>query len=97
MDRYLIRMNECLESVKIIEQILIYFSNLDYRVFSINKSIYIYYFDIQFMIIYFDLSLITLPKIKNYIRQEAPKGELGIKILIHNSNNVSRLKIRSAD
>jgi len=38
-----------------------------------------------------------LPKGQRYVRQEAPKGELGLYIVSDNTNNPYRVKIRSPD
>ena len=39
----------------------------------------------------------TLPKGDIYVRQEAPKGELGLSLVSDNTNAPYRIKIRSPD
>ena len=39
----------------------------------------------------------TLPMGNRYVRQESPKGELGLQIVSDNTNNPYRVKIRSPD
>ena len=39
----------------------------------------------------------TLPMGNRYVRQESPKGELGLQIVNDNTNNPYRVKIRAPD
>lgn len=111
IDRQLIRMNECLESVKIIFQciksikvFLIFQNYKKIRGYFHNQKVktpdkYEFKTNMESMIHYFKLVTEgqTLPKGETYVTQEAPKGELGLYIVSDNTNNPYRLKLRSPD
>ena len=89
LDRYLIRMNESLESVKIIQQLFLSFST-DCIPCIVSSAV------MESMIEGFRF-ITNLMLGETYLRQEAPKGELGLYIVSDNRNKVYRLKIRSPD
>lgn len=111
LDRYLVRLNECLESARIIQQCMKSLkvftvlhnyretiSNLhDRKVGTPDK--YEFGTNMESMIHYFKLVTegCTLPKGRTYVRQEAPKGELGLYIVSDNANKPHRVKTRSPD
>jgi len=82
LDRYLIRMNECLESCKAIQQCIKALSIAlpstqhfpAFRSPLTNMEALIHYFKLV-------TEGYTLPKGQTYVRQEAPKGELGLLIV----------------
>jgi NADH:ubiquinone oxidoreductase subunit D len=43
------------------------------------------------------ISVLLLPHQQAYLRQEAPKGELGLFMILNNIYNCYRVKIRSPD
>jgi len=88
-------MNECLESVKIIQQITYNFVNpmlINARVMCSFKNNAIEGMILSFIFIF------LLVEISCFVRCEAPKGELGL-FIVSSSNiiNVYRVKIRSPD
>jgi len=94
LDRYLIRMNESLESCKAIQQCIKAligqsFMNWGSKLRDLMEAL-IHSFK-------FVTEGYTLPKGQTYVRQEAPKGELGLLIVSDNTNKVYRVKIRSPD
>lgn len=89
LDRYLIRMNECLESVKIIQQLMIHIK----LECTISNSVIN---TIEGMIFLF-ICYFLLNERMVYVRSEAPKGENGLFIVSSNIINVYRVKIRSPD
>ena len=92
LDRQLIRVNESLECIKIISQLfqqLNLFVN-SYHHISLNKFI------MESMIVQFRFIFILVHGF-TYLRQEAPKGELGLYIVTDNRNKIYRIKIRSPD
>ena len=111
IDRQLIRMNEFLDSVKIIfkciksiKVFLIFQKYKKIRAYIHNQKVktpdkYEFKTNMESMIHYFKLVTEgqTLPKGETYVTQEAPKGELGLYIVSDNTNNPYRLKLRSPD
>lgn len=91
-------MNESLESIKLIQQL--------FPIISINTSLckliisgILHNCDnliMESMIYSFINNYISL-KLFLYVRQEGPKGELGVIISTNNINKLYRLKIRSPD
>nr|YP_009522588.1 NAD(P)H-quinone oxidoreductase subunit H [Dumortiera hirsuta]AXQ02614.1 NAD(P)H-quinone oxidoreductase subunit H [Dumortiera hirsuta] len=97
--RYLVRIGEMKESVKIIQQALKAipggpFENLEARRLSQGKNSEWNLFEYQF-ISKKPSPTFKLPKQEHYIRVEAPKGELGIFLIGDDSVFPWRLKIRS--
>nr|QWW93158.1 NADH-plastoquinone oxidoreductase subunit 7 [Fossombronia mylioides] len=97
--RYLVRMGEMKESVKIIQQALKAipggpFENLEARRLSQGKNSEWNLFEYQF-ISKKPSPTFKLPKQEHYVRVEAPKGELGIFLIGDNSVFPWRFKIRS--
>ena len=98
LDRYLIRVNETFTSIKIIQQLFHYVKHL----FSYDpNSIVMASFSLpcivmESMIDIFRFIFIAIHGF-TYIRQEAPKGELGLYIVSSNRNKIYRIKIRSPD
>ena len=97
LDRQLIRINECLQSIKIIQQV---FNQLKCYLFKAGDSYYLNYFHCYYvmesMIKLFKFIFIILYGFTQ-VRQEAPKGELGLYIVTDNRNKIYRMKIRSPD
>ena len=95
MDRQLIRMNESLESVKMISESIKRFRISKRRTSSLQNLLIT---KMEGMIHYFKLVTegYTFGFGETYLRQEAPKGELGSQIL-PGVINPSRVKIRSPD
>ncbi len=95
LDRYLIRMNECLESIKAIQQCIkaLISGGLQIRKFG-DLCLYM-----EALINYFKFVSqgYTLPKWKTFLRQESAKGELGLLIVSDYTNKPYRVKIRSPD
>ena len=93
MDRYLIRMNESLESVKTISAVIKRCERWNLRTMQ-NLAVT----NMESMIHYFKLVSegYTFYTTETQIRQEAPKGELGCQVL-SGIIKPSRVKIRSAD
>ena len=92
LERYLIRMNECLESVKIIQQLNNEQSPSPHHCNLIRNNL------MELMIHRFIFGLShNIVHGQTYLRQEAPKGELGFYIVSDNTNKVYRVKIRSPD
>nr|QYB18666.1 NAD(P)H-quinone oxidoreductase subunit H [Conocephalum conicum]QYB18753.1 NAD(P)H-quinone oxidoreductase subunit H [Conocephalum conicum] len=97
--RYLVRIGEMKESVKIIQQALKAipggpFENLEARRLSQGKNSEWNLFEYQF-ISKKPSPTFKLPKQEHYVRVEAPKGELGIFLIGDDSVFPWRLKIRS--
>nr|QYB18490.1 NADH dehydrogenase subunit 7 [Conocephalum salebrosum]QYB18578.1 NADH dehydrogenase subunit 7 [Conocephalum salebrosum] len=97
--RYLVRIGEMKESVKIIQQALKAipggpFENLEARRLSQGKNSEWNFFEYQF-ISKKPSPTFKLPKQEHYVRVEAPKGELGIFLIGDDSVFPWRLKIRS--
>ena len=92
LDRQLIRVNESLECIKIISQLFQQFNlySLHFHHISLNKFI------MESMIVQFRFIFILVHGF-TYLRQEAPKGELGLYIVTDNRNKIYRIKIRSPD
>ena len=92
LDRYLIRVNESLECIKIISQLFQQFNiyKKEFHHISLNKFI------MESMIVQFRFIFILVHGF-TYLRQEAPKGELGLYIVTDNRNKIYRIKIRSPD
>ena len=86
-------MNECLESVKIIQQVFHYKSTI---FSSIIDAFRVDYLTIEGMIHRYIFIFLFVMKLI-YVRQEAPKGELGLFIVSDNLFYVYRVKIRSPD
>ena len=89
-------MNECLESVKIIQQvcnIINLFIKTDWVLIPVKN----FFNAIEGMILSF-IFIFLLVKDSCFVRSEAPKGELGL-FIVSSSNiiNVYRVKIRSPD
>ena len=95
MDRQLSRMNESLESVKTISQCIKRFGTWKRRSTSLQNLVIT---KMESMIHYFKLVSegYTFRFGETYLRQEAPKGELGSQVL-SGIINPSRVKIRSPD
>ena len=95
MDRQLIRMNESLESVKTISESIKTFGIWKRRSLSLQNLVIT---KMEGMIHYFKLVAegYSFRFGETYLRQEAPKGELGSQIL-PTLINPSRVKIRSPD
>ena len=83
-------MNESLESIKLIQQLFI---------LLVLVAIMLSNYDNLIMesIIYSFINNYLLLKLFVYVRQEGPKGELGLIICTNNINKLYRLKIRSPD
>jgi NADH-quinone oxidoreductase subunit D len=101
LDRYLIRVNETFTSIKIIQQLFHYvkFSYYHSRHHNINlvmASFSLPCIVMESMIDIFRFIFIAIHGF-TYIRQEAPKGELGLYIVSSNRNKIYRIKIRSPD
>ncbi|BDD77316.1 NADH dehydrogenase subunit 7 (chloroplast) [Marchantia polymorpha subsp. ruderalis] len=97
--RYLVRIGEMKESVKIIQQALKAipggpFENLEARRLNQGKNSEWNLFEYQF-ISKKPSPTFKLPKQEHYVRVEAPKGELGIFLIGDDSVFPWRLKIRS--
>ena len=95
MDRQLIRMNESLESVKTISEVILTLG----RWVGLSSSLQnLLITNMESMIHYFKLVTegYTFGCSETYLRQEAPKGELGCQVL-SGIINPSRVKIRSPD
>nr|YP_009922718.1 NADH-plastoquinone oxidoreductase subunit 7 [Wiesnerella denudata]QNA49831.1 NADH-plastoquinone oxidoreductase subunit 7 [Wiesnerella denudata] len=97
--RYLVRIGEMKESVKIIQQALKAipggpFENLEARRLSQGKNSEWNLFEYQF-ISKKPSPTFKLPKQEHYVRIEAPKGELGLFLIGDDSVFPWRLKIRS--
>nr|YP_009642854.1 NADH dehydrogenase subunit 7 [Reboulia hemisphaerica]QCP68433.1 NADH dehydrogenase subunit 7 [Reboulia hemisphaerica] len=97
--RYLVRIGEMKESVKIIQQALKAipggpFENLEARRLSQGKNSEWNLFEYQF-ISKKPSPTFKLPKQEHYVRVEAPKGELGIFLIGDDSVFPWRFKIRS--
>lgn len=102
-DRYLIRLHEIFESLKIINQ------SIEYLNFSLPNEIRVQdnkltppkraymKFSMESLIHHFKLFSegYSLPKEENYIAVEAPKGEFGAYLLSDGSNLPYRCKIKS--
>ena len=94
-------LSKCLESCKAIQQsmsfLLLSYKYLpDWKVKTPKDQ---QTWKISALIHYFKLVTegYTLPKGQTYVRQEAPKGELGLLIVSDNTNKAYRVKIRSPD
>lgn len=94
-------MNESLESIKLIQQLFV----LLFMLVTVKNNLASmgckYKFDIrkyimESMIYCFNLTYLLL-KLFIYVRQEGPKGELGLIICTNNIELIYRLKIRSPD
>ncbi|KAG6540754.1 hypothetical protein Mapa_017892 [Marchantia paleacea] len=97
--RYLVRIGEMKESIKIIQQALKAipggpFENLEARRLSQGKNSEWNLFEYQF-ISKKPSPTFKLPKQEHYVRVEAPKGELGVFLIGDDSVFPWRLKIRS--
>ncbi len=91
LDRYLIRMNECLESCKVIQQCLKALIRMKNLISS--QSVHM-----EALIHQFKLCIgYTLPAGQIYVRQEAPKGELGLLLVPDKTDKPARVKIRNND
>jgi NADH dehydrogenase (ubiquinone) Fe-S protein 2 len=90
LDRYLIRMNESLESIKIIQQLYHTWKVMPTNNNSCNEGL------MESLIDTFRFIFLLLLG-SSMIRQEAPKGELSLYLITDNRNKVYRLKIRSPD
>ena len=95
MDRQLIRMNESLESVKTISECIKRSGRWNRRSSYLQNLLTT---NMESMIHYFKLVSegYTLFSSETYLRQEAPKGELGCQVL-SGIIKPSRVKIRSPD
>ena len=95
MDRQLVRMNESLESVKTISQSIKRLGRWNRRSSSLQNLLIT---KMESMINYFKLLSegYYFGSRETYLRQEAPKGELG-SLVLSGIINPCRLKIRSAD
>lgn len=100
-DRYLIRIIEMKESIRIILQVLFLFKNFRFRdnrvnVLKINKKDF--NFDMQSLINHFkkytESLFIKLDKAQGYFAVEAPKGEFGIFFSFFN-HKINRLRVRA--
>jgi len=99
-DRYLIRMEEMRQSIKILSQLINMISegpikNLNTKVsapsrFELKSSMesLIHHFK-------FYTEGFVLPKAETYSATEAPKGEFGLYVITNNSNKVFRCKIKA--
>jgi len=85
-------MNESLESIKLIQQLFVCFMLETNRMSPFDVRKYI----MESMIYCFNLTYLLL-KLFIYVRQEGPKGELGLIICTNNIELIYRLKIRSPD
>ena len=95
MDRQLIRMNESLESVKTISEVILTLG----RWVGLSSSLQnLLITNMESMIHYFKLVSegYTFRSSETYLRQEAPKGELGSQVL-SGIIKPDRVKIRSPD
>ena len=95
MDRQLIRMNESLESVKTISEVILTLG----RWVGLSSSLQnLHLTNMESMIHYFKLVTegYTFGCSETYLRQEAPKGELGCYVL-SGIIKPSRMAIRSPD
>jgi NADH-quinone oxidoreductase subunit D len=97
LDRYLIRVNETFTSIKIIQQLFHYvkFSYM-HNINLVMASFSLPCIVMESMIDIFRFIFIAIHGF-TYIRQEAPKGELGLYIVSSNRNKIYRIKIRSPD
>lgn len=99
-DRYLIRIFEMRESVKIIEQCL---NQLPVGVIKLTDSKvtppsrFLLKSSMESLIHHFKLYTegLKIPKNETYIASEAPKGEFGVFLVSNNSNRPFRCKIKS--
>ena len=94
LDRYLIRMNESLESIKIIQQMFHSFKVSMNESDTLSNNIKLCLMESLIQGFRF---IFLLVHGETMIRQEAPKGELSLYIVTDNRNKVYRLKIRSPD
>jgi len=99
-DRYLIRINEMKESLKIIEQVV---NNMPLGIVHLNDWKLVpptrdfMRFNMEALIHHFKLYTegYSLPKNYNYMSVEAPKGEFGIFMVSDDSNRPYRCKIKA--
>jgi NADH:ubiquinone oxidoreductase subunit D len=86
-------MNESLESIKLIQQLFVLLFMLTLKMLI---NFYFREYIMESMIYCFNLTYLLL-KLFIYVRQEGPKGELGLIICTNNIELIYRLKIRSPD
>ena len=99
-DRYIIRIYEMRESIKLIEQCL---NQLPIGVIKTTDSKvtppsrFLLKSSMESLIHHFKMFTegITIPKNEAYIASEAPKGEFGVFLVANNSNRPFRCKIKS--
>ena len=99
-DRYIIRIYEMRESIKLIEQCL---NQLPIGVIKTTDSKvtppsrFLLKSSMESLIHHFKMFTegITIPKNETYIASEAPKGEFGVFLVANNSNRPFRCKIKS--
>jgi NADH:ubiquinone oxidoreductase subunit D len=93
-DRYLIRIEEMRQSIKIIQKCV---NKLDSGVINSLYSKNLIYKDMTQLISHFKKysSGFSLPKHQTYIATESPKGEFGVFLYSNGQNKTYRCKIKS--
>lgn len=99
-DRYILRMHEMRQSVRIIEQCLNRMpagpvKNENYKISPPPRALI--KTSMEALIHHFKLFTenLTLPKAETYVGIESPKGEFGVFLAVNKSNRPYRCKIRS--